>query len=264
MVILLGLLELVFFWVAWRAPVAGNALLDRGALLPTRDGDYWYLVAANVGAVVMPWMVFYQQSAVVDKKLRPSDYLGARWDTVVGAVLTQALMGAILVASAATLWKGGHGRSSLDTVGQIARALEPAFGPTLGRTLFVLGILGAAMAAATVVTLATAWGIGEVTHYKHSLDRGPSEALWFYAVFSAGVLGGAGIVALVPNLVTLSLGVEVMNGLLLPWVLGLLVILAVKALPPSHRLRGAYLWLVVGCVIATSVLGVYGGIRHIC
>ena len=74
------------------------------------------------------------------------------------------------------------------------------------------------------------------------------------------MIGGALIVALAPDLVALSVGVEVMNALLLPLVLGFLVALALKALPREHRPRGLYLGVVLAVVAATSALGVYGGL----
>ena len=257
--IALGLFELVFIWVALRAPVHGGELLAGLGTNPLKHSGMRYLVAANIGAVIMPWMVFYQQSAVADKGLRPSEYTAARWDTAVGALLTQVVMAAVLVVAAATLW-AGHLSPPLDTVGQLAQAVTPFLGETLGHTVFGLGMLGAAMVAAIVVALAAAWGFGEVTGYKHSLELHPLEAPWFYLVFSAGVIGGAVVVAVAPDLVALAVGVEVMNALMLPVVLGFLVALALKALPPEHRLRGWYLWVVLGVVVATSALGVYGGI----
>ena len=168
-------------------------------------------------------------------------------------------MAAVLLVTAATLW-AGHRSAPLDTVGQVAQALTPALGETLGRTVFGLGLLGAAMVAAIVVSLAAAWGFGEVTGYRHSLADHPLEAPWFYVVYSLGIVGGALIVALVPDLVALSIAVEVMNALLLPLVLGFLVALAVKALPPEHRLRGTYRWVVITIVVLTTALGVLSGL----
>ncbi|WP_276967008.1 NRAMP family divalent metal transporter [Metallibacterium scheffleri] len=257
--ILLGLFELAFVWVALRAPLDGTQVARQLFAMPLHSGDYWYLVAANIGAVIMPWMVFYQQSAVADKKLTPGDYAYARWDTALGALLTQVIMAAVLMAAAATL-ASAHSNAPLNSVGQIAGALTPLLGHALGHTLFGLGMLGAAMVAAIVVALAAAWGFGEVTGYKHSLEHHPLEAPWFYLIFSVGVIGGALVVALVPNLVALAVGVEVMNALMLPLVLGLLVALAMRALPPAHRLRGVYAVVVITVVVLTSLLGVYGGL----
>ncbi len=58
----------------------------------------------------------------------------------------------------------------------------------------------------------------------------------------------------------MNIGVEVMNALMLPLVLGFLVLLAFRALPPEHRLRGPYAWFVVTIALLTAGLGVYGGL----
>ena len=257
--IALGLFEVAFFWVAYEAHPRGMELIEGLTHMPLDNKDYLYLVAANIGAVIMPWMIFYQQSAVADKKLRPEHSKDARWDTALGAILTQLVMAAVLVATAATLGKTDPD-ASLNTIGDIANALTPFLGPEIGRLVFAAGTIGAAMVAAIVVSLACAWGFGEVAGYKHSLEYRPLEAPWFYGVFTAAVIGGAIVVALVPNLVALNIGIEVMNALLLPLVLGLLVLLAMRALPAPHRLRGLYRWVVIGVSALTAGLGVYGGI----
>lgn len=257
--IALGLFEFAFFWVAFEARPQARELVEGLTHMPLGDKDYIYLVAANIGAVIMPWMIFYQQSAVADKKLRPEHYKDARWDTALGAIVTQLIMAAVLVATAATIGKT-NSNASLSTVGDIANALIPYLGPEIGRLVFGAGIIGAAMVAAIVVSLAFAWGFGEVSGYKHSLEHHPLEAPWFYGVYTAAVIGGAITVAVVPNLVALNIGVEVMNALLLPLVLGLLVLLAIKALPKKHQIRGVYRWVVIAVSVLTAGLGVYGGI----
>jgi len=257
--IALGLFELAFFWVAYESHPDLGELAEGLVHAPIESKDYLYLVAANIGAVIMPWMIFYQQSAIADKRLLPEHYRDARWDTALGAIITQLVMAAILVAAAATIGKT-DADASLNTIGDIADALTPFLGPEIGRIVFGLGTIGAAMVAAIVVSLATAWAFGEVAGYKHSLEHHPSEAPWFYGVFTAAVVGGAVVVALVPNLVTLNIGVEVMNALMLPLVLGFLILLAIRALPEAHRLRGPYRWVVIAVSALTASLGVYGGI----
>ena len=253
-----GLFELAFFFVAWRAHPDGGLLLSGALDIPFGDKDYVYLAAANIGAVIMPWMIFYQQSAIADKKLRPEHYTAARWDTAVGAVVTQLVMASVLIACAATL---GRERpdASLTTVGEMSQALTPFLGAATGRLVFGLGVLGAGMVASIVASLALAWGLGEVSGYRRSLELRPLDAGWFYGVYTVCVVGGAVLVALWPNLVALNVDVQVMNALMLPLVLGFLIMLAVKALPRAHRLRGGYLWVVLGVSAATCALGVFGG-----
>jgi Mn2+/Fe2+ NRAMP family transporter len=254
-----GLCELVFVWIALKAHPHGSELLAGLTHAAMGNRDYLRLVAANIGAVIMPWMIFYQQSAVAEKRLRPDQYTSARWDTALGAVLTQVVMAAVLVAAAATVGKVNP-NGNLNTVGDMSNALTPFLGPEMGRLIFSLGILGAGLVAAIVVSLAVAWSFGEVAGYKHSLGLRPAEAPWFYVVYSAGVVGGAALIAVAPNLVSLSVHVEVMNALLLPLVLGFLVALAITALPAQYRLRGIYLWIVVAVSFLTTSLGVYSAI----
>jgi Mn2+/Fe2+ NRAMP family transporter len=168
-------------------------------------------------------------------------------------------MAAILVAAAANIGKVNT-HASLNTIGDISKVLVPVLGPDIGRFIFGLGTIGAAMVAAIVVSLAAAWGFGEVTGYRHSLEHHPFEAPWFYGVYTLAVIGGAVIVGMAPDLVALNIGVQVMNALMLPVVLGFLVLLAFKALPAEHRLSGIYAWIVVGVSLLTAGLGVYGGI----
>ena len=260
--IALGLFELAFFVVAWRAHPQGAELASGLARMPLKNTAYLYLVAANIGAVIMPWMIFYQQSAVADKKLRPCHYRHAQWDTAFGSVIAQGVMAAVLIAAAATIGKlhADAANASLNSIGDITKMLVPALGPNVGRVVFGFGTIGAGMVAAIVVSLASAWGFGEVTGYRHSLEHHPLEAPWFYGIYAVAVVGGAIIVDLVPDLVALNIGVEVMNALMLPLVLGFLVLLAFKALPEEHRPRGPYAWLVVAVSVLTAGLAVYGGV----
>jgi Mn2+/Fe2+ NRAMP family transporter len=258
--IAVGLFEFAFFGVAWAAHPDLDQIARQSIQIPLANQKYMYLVAANIGAVIMPWMVFYQQSAVADKRLRPEHLAAARLDTAIGAVVTQLVMAAVLVAAAATLATHGA-RRELDTVGQLSDALTPFLGVGYGRLVFGLGIVGAGLVAAIVSSLALAWGLGEVTGYKHSLEHRPFEARWFYGVYAICVLAGCVLVDVVPNLVALNVGVQVMNALLLPLVLGFLIALATRALPPKVRLRGWYLWVLVTVAGLTCILGVFGGLQ---
>ena len=256
--IVVGAFELVFLLVAWQANPEMTALASGALDIAWRDPKYLYLVAANIGAVIMPWMVFYQQSSVVEKKLTAADLPAARLDTAVGAVVTQIIMAAVLIATAATL--GGTTQSgSLDTVQQIAQAITPFLGETTGKLLFGLGLSGAAVVATIVVTLTAARTLSEVLGTKHSLEHEPHEAPWFYGIYTATLIAGALIVVSGVNLVSLSVGVQVMNALLLPIVLGFLYLLS-RRLPQPYRLHGAYAVLVAIIVAVTVIFGVYSAL----
>ncbi len=257
--IVIGLFELAFFAVAWAAHPNLAAMASDALDLPLGNRDFLFLVAAVIGATFNPWMIFYQQSAIADKKLRPDHLAAARWDTAFGAVLTQSLTGAVLVAAAATLY-AGSASTGLGSVGEISKALTPLLGESVGRLVFSAGVLGASLVAAIVCSLALAWGVGEVAGYRRSLENHPFEAKWFYGVYAASVVGSAAVVWLVPDLVWLTIAAQVLNAFLLPLVIGFLVALAAKALPEGLRPRGAYLWALIGVSAVVVAVGLYGGV----
>ena len=256
--IVVGAFELVFLAVAFQAEPDMAALAAGSLDIAWRDPKYLYLVAANIGAVIMPWMVFYQQSAVVEKKLTIADLPAARLDTGIGAVLTQVIMAAVLVATAATL-AGKTQTGALDSVQQIAEAITPYLGETTGKLLFGLGLSGSAIVATIVVTLTAARTLSEVLGVKHSLEHEPAEAPWFYGIYTATLIAGALLIVSGVNLVSLSVGVQVMNALLLPIVLGFLYLLA-RRLPNPYRLKGAYALIVAVVIAAAVIFGLYSGV----
>jgi Mn2+/Fe2+ NRAMP family transporter len=255
--IALGLAELAFLAAMVMSHPAPGAIARGLTSLPLGNASYLMLLAANVGAVIMPWMVFYQQGAVVQKELTTATIRHARQDTAAGAVLTQSIMIAVVVAVAATV--GLHRPDApLDTVGQIADALTPYLGPVGGHLLFGLGMLGAALVAAIVSSLAGAWGLCEVFGWEHTLNERPSRrTAKFYLSYALVHVVGAAIVLSSFNLIGLAVGVEVMNALLLPIVLGFLLGLEAKALPARWRMRGTRKVLSWGLCLLVIGFGLY-------
>jgi NRAMP (natural resistance-associated macrophage protein)-like metal ion transporter len=254
---LIGAFELTFLVVAYKAHPDMRVALRQMKDLPFADHQFAYMAAALIGATFNPWMVFYQQAAVVDKKLTAHDYKAARVETALGAVLTQLLTAAVLIAAAATL--AGNGTPhALTSVEEISQALAAVVGPQAGRILFSAGVLGASMVAAIVCSLSLAWGLGEVSGYKRSLQDAPTSAPWFYGVYLIAVGGSAYVVWLAPNLVALNVAAQVINAVMLPLVVGLLIALAVSSLPERHRPRLVYVWLVTGIAAMVSVAGLVG------
>ena len=254
----IGAFELVFLVVVVLARPDPAAVATQMFDIPFGDRKYLYLVAANIGAVIMPWMVFFQQSAMVEKKLTVADLPAARADTMLGAILTQVIMASVLVAAAATLGVAGHD-GDLDTVERIAEAITPFLGEFGGKLLFGLGLAGAALVAAIVVTITAARTFSELLGVKCSLDHDPREAPWFYSAYTIALVGCAYVVASGVNLVSLSVGVQVMNALLLPPVLGFLYLLA-RRLPEPHRLQGPYRVVCAGIIVIAAGFGVYSGV----
>ncbi len=252
-----GAAELAFLVAMVMSRPQPKALLNGLSSMPLGNPSYLLLVAANVGAVIMPWMIFYQQGAVVDKQLSVATIRQARYDTVTGAVLTQLIMLAVVITVAATV--GTHsGGATLQTVGQISQALTPFLGHVGGTVLFGLGMLGAALVAAIVASLAGAWGLSEVFGWRHTLNERPNRATAkFYVTYALAHVVGAVLVLGSVDLVNLAVDVEVMNALLLPIVLGLLLALEARALPEQWRMRGLHKYTTRALCLVVMGFGVY-------
>ncbi|ORW29183.1 NRAMP family metal ion transporter [Mycobacterium paraense] len=255
--LVIGAAELAFLVAMMMARPEPKALVEGLKSMPLGNSSYLLLVAANVGAVIMPWMVFYQQGAVVDKHLSVATIRQARHDTAAGAVLTQLIMISVVITVASTI--GAHGgEGALNTVGDIANALTPYLGRVGGTVLFGLGMLGAALVAAIVSSLAGAWGLSEVFGWKHTLNQRPNRATAkFYITYALAHLVGAVLVLASVDLVNLAVDVEVMNALLLPIVLGLLLALEARALPEEWRMRGPRKYIAWALCLVVMGFGLY-------
>ena len=245
--IALCLLELLFIPAAFAAHPSPMSVVRDGLFgsQPLANRDYLLLIASNIGAVIMPWMIFYQQSATVDKGLRLPDLGFARIDTAFGAVMTQIIMIAVIVTTAATLYV--H-HISVSDAAHAALALVPLTGK-FAEVVFGAGLVGASMLGAFVVTLATAWAFGEAFQWPCSLNFKYFEAKRFYGLYTVCVALAAAI-TLIPHLplVKITLYVEAFNAIVLPIVLGFLLVLS-----NDKKILGDRRNSLVGNVIAIGV-----------
>ena len=173
----------------WRN--VGHALLAWTPLPSGNRFDILLLILADTGATVTPWMLFFQQSAVVDKGMQPRDIGAGRLDTLLGALLA-ALFAVATILATAPLFRHGINASDYQAA-QFAQALEPWIGH-LGATLFALGIFEAGLVAAIAISTSSAYAFGEVLHTGHSLNRPLREAWPFYLILLGSACTAAGLV----------------------------------------------------------------------
>lgn len=254
--LLVGLFELAFLIMAWRAAPGVAPIVRQATPLPLSNPDYLYLLAANLGTSIIPWTLLFQQSASIDRGLGPLQVRGARFETLVGVILCQTITSALLIAAAAKLGRG----QSLDTIAEIETAFTATLGSVTGHLIFVVGLSGSALVATIVVCLTLSWTIGEVFGVQHSLEHHPREAPWFYGALTVMLAAGGAVVASGINLVRLSVAAGVLNALLLPVILGFLYRLARTSLPEPLRLKGAYAAIVALAFLLTGVVAIYAGI----
>lgn len=148
-----------------------------------------YLLAASAGAVVMPFMLFYQASATAEKKTK---FLWAsRVETLIGAVVSEVIMVVILMATV------GVNPASFDinSVGTLYKGLS-SVADGYSPYLFAIGMISAAFLALVVISLASAWAVTEAT------GLGRNRFFWIYLLES---LPAVAVPMFFPNLFSLLL-----------------------------------------------------------
>jgi Mn2+/Fe2+ NRAMP family transporter len=223
------------------------------------------LILANIGATVTPWMIFFQQSAVVDKGMTRADVPQGRMDTAIGAMLAAVAAIATLVATA-PLFAAKVDVSQFANGADFATALVPLIGST-GATLFALGIIEAGLLAAMTISASSSYSLAETVSAadkvsaRHSLNLDFASGRLFYGVAIASTLLAAGIV-LIPGapLLAMTLTVNVIATLLMAPALLLLLLLANDREIMGDLANGRWANLAGGTiVVAISLIGaVYG------
>jgi Mn2+/Fe2+ NRAMP family transporter len=182
-----------------------------------------------VGTTIAPWQLFFQQSCVAEKRLRFADLKWARLDTLIGAVFTIAVAGAMMLV-------GTYGKRHgvrFDDPAQLANAIAPFAGQFMRKSILLL-MVNAAVLGTTAISLASSWAYGEVKGWPHSLHKKIWEAPGFYAAYIVSIAGAAGIV-LIPRmpLQVVIVSVQVLAGLILPS-----AIIFLQLLLNDHELLG--------------------------
>ncbi len=178
-----------------------------------------FLLMANVGTTIAPWMIFFHQSSVIDKGLRAKDVPYERVDTALGSFFT-VLTACVLVIVAGTLLAG----KNVDSAATAARLLMPVNGYV--GTLVAIGLFDAGLLGAIAISMTSAWAFGEVFGWSHSLNNRMGQSPWF-TLFRLFVLAVAASIVLIPGapLVTITLFVQVIAVTLLPAALVFLILL---------------------------------------
>jgi Mn2+/Fe2+ NRAMP family transporter len=235
----------------------------RGLVVPhlplTRDA---VLVAvATVGTTLAPWGLVFIQSYAADKHLELKDLRYENVDVIVGAILTGVIGLFVVVACAATLHANGI---EIDDAKDAARALEPLAGRSAS-TLFGVGFLGAALLAAAVVPLSTAYSVAETAGKPADIDDSFEQAPLFYLSYGAAVTIAAGLV-LIPGapLIQILFLSQALNAILLLVMLPVMRSLASDTLVMGEQalqrrgqiVTGVFLALIAAAVLTLGVLTV--------
>jgi Mn2+/Fe2+ NRAMP family transporter len=220
-------------------------------LIPLNVGAVSMMVGV-VGTTIAPWMQFYLQSSVVEKKIQLAEYSKSRMDVIAGSVFAVVVAAFIVIACAATLNRNGI--TSIQSGAEAAQALAPLAG-RFAWALFALGLANASLFAASILPLATAYSVCEGLGLEAGLDRSFGEAPEFYWLYTAIVFVSAGLI-LVPGtpLLRIILVSQVMNGVLLPFILIFMLLLVNRKSLMGEYINGSGYNVVAWATVIVLIL----------
>lgn len=196
------------------------------------DKTYLFMLIGVIGTTIAPWMQFYQQSSVVEKGIKLSNYKYSKVDVILGAFVVNIVAIFIVIVCANTLFANGI---RIETAKDAALALKPLAGDYCFY-LFAFGLLNASVFSACILPLSTAYSVCEGMGWEVGVNRRFKAAPQFYTLYTAIIVIGAAII-LLPNIkpVPIMLISQATNGLLLPFVLIFMLFLV-----NNRRLMGEY------------------------
>jgi len=225
--------------------------------LPARsvwgDKAYMYMAIGIVGTTIAPWMQFYLQSSIVEKGIRVKDYTASRLDVIVGSLFTDIVAWFIIVACAATLFV--HGMGAIQVASDAAEAMRPLAGD-YAFLLFAFGLFNASIFSASILPLSTAYTVCEGLGVESGVDKSFREAPFFYWLYTLLIVGGAATVLLLPDaqLINVAILSQVLNGVLLPVVIILMLVLINRA-DLMGEYKNSRLWNVIAWSTSLIVIG---------
>jgi len=194
--------------------------------------EYLMLIVAIIGTTIAPWMQFYLQSSIVEKGVKKEEYRYSRIDVTAGCVMAVIIAFFITITTAATIFQAGI---RIETASDAAVALAPLAGK-FAKYIFAFGLLNAGLFAASILPLSTAYSVSEAFGWESGVNRKFKEAKQFYILYTATIIIGA-LFVLIPkfNLIMLMYFSQVLNGILLPF-----IIIFMLKLINKHELMGEY------------------------
>jgi NRAMP (natural resistance-associated macrophage protein)-like metal ion transporter len=238
---------------AWK--VATIATFQPPEWAKFREQAYLYMVIGVVGTTIAPWMQFYLQSSIVEKGVTRRGLQASRWDVITGCIFTDVVAWFIIVACAATLYV--HGFRNITYAADAAAALKPLAGQ-YAYILFAVGLFNASLFAASILPLSTAYTVCEGLGFESGVDKKFSEAPFFYWLYTLLIVAG-GAVLLIPGLPLVKIAVlsQVVNGVVLPFVLiFMLLLINKKELMGEYvntRLFNAVAWVTTVVMIGLTI-----------
>ena len=181
--------------------------MTRGLFVPSIPDGSLLTIVAPIGTTVVPYNLFIHASAAKSKWVGKEDLPAARTDTIVAIGLGGLITVFIVSTAAASMFARGL---SVSNAGDMALQFEPLFG-SFSRYLMGLGFFAAGLSSSITAPLATAYAISEITGLEGGVTDPKFRAIGISVLIFGMIVAMTGI-----KPITIILGAQFANGLLLP------------------------------------------------
>jgi len=195
----------------------------------------WSNLVAIFGTTISPYLFFWQASQEVEEQkavgrtkleerrgASPTEIVDRKLDVGTGAFFSNAVMYFIILTTALTLH--AHGVKDISSSKRAAEALKPLAGD-FAATLYTLGLIGVGFLAIPTLTGSAAYAFAEIFNWRQGLDQSVNSARYFYRIIIGSTFVGILIDFANINPVKALFWTAVINGLLAPFLLvGILLV----------------------------------------
>lgn len=238
----------------------------RDTFLPSlpRNREEWSTLVAILGTTISPYLFFWQTSAEVEEEVdagrttlkerkgaTADEIASSNIDVGVGTLFSNVVMFFIIVTTAATLH--AHGVTRIATTRDAAEALRPLAGH-FAALLFTVGLIGVGLLAIPTLAGSAAYAFADTFRWKQGLSRKFEKARAFYSVMLLSTVVAAALTLMKLNPVQALYWSAVINGLLSPFLLVAILIVAadrklMNGLPSTRKAR---------VVVGVTTLAMFG------
>jgi len=210
----------------------------RDTLIPSipHTRDEWSTLVAILGTTISPYLFFWQASEEVEEEKAAGQNTAAKRkgatlrelelrniDVGIGTFFSNVVMFFIILTTAITL--NHHGMTHIETTRQAAEALRPLAG-RFAATLFTVGIVGVGFLAIPTLAGSAAYAFAEALGWRQGLNKKLKQARAFYTAIIFSTVAGVGLDFIGINPVKALYWTAVINGLLAPFLLTAILIVA--------------------------------------
>lgn len=253
------ILSLVFVTYIFAAFMAEPNWVEaaQATVMPTvvNDVSFVSLVIAMIGTTVAPWMMFFNQSNVVEKGVGVKDLFSQKVDVITGTVVACLIAWFIIVTTGTVLFPEGI---EIESAADAAAALAP-FAGEYAEALFAIGLIAASFLAACVLPLTTSFVICEAFGWEAGVSFKWKEAPLFKSILTF-IIVFAAVIVLIPNinLLGVMLTAQFVNGVILPVLLVFMALIAAdRRIMGSHysrRITRGIIWAMIAVVTLLTII----------